>query len=156
MPADFAGIIGSAGRGGSITAIALGIPGTAQNAATVLDGYPMSKRGETSRALGIAASTAMLGATFGLVTLLLFIPVFVPFLMSFGPAERFWIMAFGLVAMSVALPTNFLADSAAVSIGNHSRRCRIWRPDHRRRRAHAPAPITPTVSIWWPGSSACS
>ena len=113
----FAGIIGSAGRGGSITAIALGIPGTAQNAATVLDGYPMSKRGETSRALGIAASTAMLGATFGLVTLLLFIPVFVPFLMSFGPAERFWIMAFGLVAMSVALPTNFLAGLAAVSIG---------------------------------------
>ena len=36
----FAGIIGSAGRGGSIMAIAVGIPGTAQNAATVLDGYP--------------------------------------------------------------------------------------------------------------------
>jgi putative tricarboxylic transport membrane protein len=113
----FAGIIGSAGRGGSITAIALGIPGTAQNAATVLDGYPMSKRGETSRALGIAASTAMLGATFGLVTLLLFIPVFMPFLMSFGPAERFWVMTLGLVAMSVALPTNFLAGLAAVAIG---------------------------------------
>jgi putative tricarboxylic transport membrane protein len=113
----FAGIIGSAGRGGSITAIAMGIPGTAQNAATVLDGYPLSKRGETSRALGIAASTALLGAAFGLITLLLFIPVFMPFLMSFGPAERFWIMMLGLVAMSVALPTNFLAGLAAVAIG---------------------------------------
>lgn len=113
----FAGIIGSAGRGGSITAIALGIPGTAQNAATVLDGYPLSKRGETSRALGIAASTAVLGATFGLITLLVFIPVFMPFLMSFGPAERFWIMTLGLVAMSVALPTDFFAGLAAVTIG---------------------------------------
>jgi putative tricarboxylic transport membrane protein len=113
----FAGIIGSAGRGGSVTAIALGIPGTAQNAATVLDGFPMSQRGETSRALGIAASTAVLGATFGLLTLLLFIPVFMPFLMSFGPAERFWVMTIGLVAMSVALPTNFLAGLAAVAIG---------------------------------------
>jgi putative tricarboxylic transport membrane protein len=113
----FAGIIGSAGRGGSVTAIALGIPGTAQNAATVLDGYPMTKRGETSRALGIAASTAVLGATFGLLTLLLFIPVFVPFLMNFGPGERFWVMTIGLVAMSVALPTNFLAGLAAVAIG---------------------------------------
>jgi putative tricarboxylic transport membrane protein len=113
----FAGIIGSAGRGGSVTAIALGIPGTAQNAATVLDGHPMSKRGETSRALGIAASTAVLGATFGLLTLLLFIPIFVPFLMSFGPGERFWVMTIGLVAMSVALPTNFLAGLVAVAIG---------------------------------------
>ena len=113
----FAGIIGATGRGGSVTAIALGVPGTAQNATTVLDGFPLTRKGEVSRALGIAAGTAMLGATFGLVVLLLFIPIFMPFLLTFGAAELFWIMAFGLVAMSAVLPGPFLKGLVAVSLG---------------------------------------
>jgi putative tricarboxylic transport membrane protein len=113
----FAGLIGANGRGGCIPSIVLGIPGTAQNAATVFDGFPMSQRGETSRALGIASGTAMLGATFSLVVLVLFIPVFVPFLLNFGPAELFWVMTFGLVAMSAALPGPFLKALFAVTLG---------------------------------------
>jgi putative tricarboxylic transport membrane protein len=113
----FAGIIGAAGQGGLVTAIALGIPGTAQNAAAVLDGYALTQRGETSRALGIAAGAGILGASFGLVVLLLFIPIFVPFLMEFGPAERFWVISFGMVAMSVALPGNFLNGLIGILIG---------------------------------------
>jgi putative tricarboxylic transport membrane protein len=113
----FAGLIGANGRGGCIPAIVLGIPGTAQNAATVFDGYPMSQRGEGSRALGIASGTAMLGATFSLIVLVLFIPVFVPFLLNFGPAELFWVMTFGLVAMSAALPGPFLKALFAVTLG---------------------------------------
>src|SRR5688572_14671144 len=113
----FAGIIGTGGQGGSVTAISVGVPGDASNVATVLDGYQFTKKGETSRALGIANGTAMLGATFGLVALLLFIPVFLPFLMLFGPAELFWIMTFGLVAMSAALPGPFLKGLTAVCLG---------------------------------------
>ena len=113
----FAGIIGTGGQGGSVTAIAVGVPGDASNVATVLDGYQFTKKGETSRALGIANGTAMLGATFGLVALLLFIPIFLPFLMLFGPAELFWVMTFGLVAMSAALPGPFLKGLVAVCLG---------------------------------------
>ena len=113
----FAGIIGATGRGGSVTAIALGVPGTAQNATTVLDGFQLTKMGMVSRALGIVAMTAILGASFGLIVLLAFIPIFLPFLLSFGPAELFWIMAFGLVAMSAVLPGPFLKGLLAVSLG---------------------------------------
>jgi len=113
----FAGLIGANGRGGAIPAIVLGIPGTAQNAATVFDGFPMAQRGEASRALGIASSTAMLGASFGLLVLIIFIPVFIPFLLNFGPAELFWIMTFGLVAMSAALPGPFVKGLFAVTLG---------------------------------------
>lgn len=113
----FAGVIGASGQGGSVTAITLGVPGTAQNAATVIDGFQFTRRGEASRALGIAAGTAVLGATFGLVVLLLFIPVFMPFLLYFGPAELFWIMAFGLVSMSAVLPGPFLKGLFAVILG---------------------------------------
>lgn len=113
----FAGLLGANGRGGAIPAIILGIPGTAQNAATVFDGFPMAQRGEASRALGIASATAMLGASFGLLVLIVFIPVFVPFLLNFGPGELFWIMTFGLVAMSAALPGPFIKGLFAVTLG---------------------------------------
>ena len=113
----FAGLLGANGRGGAIPAIILGIPGTAQNAATVFDGFPMAQRGEASRALGIASATAMLGASFGLLVLIVFIPVFIPFLLNFGPAELFWIMTFGLVAMSAALPGPFIKGLFAVTLG---------------------------------------
>jgi putative tricarboxylic transport membrane protein len=113
----FAGLIGANGRGGAIPAIVLGIPGTAQNAATVFDGFPIAQRGEASRALGIASTTAMLGASFGLIVLIIFIPVFIPFLLNFGPAELFWIMTFGLVAMSAALPGPFVKGLFAVTLG---------------------------------------
>jgi TctA family transporter len=38
--------------GGSITSILLNIPGTGPNAATMLDGFPMTQRGEGGRAIG--------------------------------------------------------------------------------------------------------
>lgn len=40
--------------GGSISAILLGIPGTISSFATTLDGYPMAKKGQAGRALGIS------------------------------------------------------------------------------------------------------
>ena len=145
----FAGLIGANGRGGCIPAIVLGIPGTAQNAATVFDGYPMSQRGEASRALGIASGGAMLGATFSLVVLVLFIPVFVPFLLNFGPAELFWVMTFGLVAMSAALPGPFLKALFAVTLGMVLAAIGYGGPAVRYRALHSAAAIFWTASIWW-------
>ena len=40
--------------GSSVTAVLLGIPGDAINAATVLDGYPMTKKGMGGRDVGAA------------------------------------------------------------------------------------------------------
>ncbi|HEU4343006.1 MAG TPA: tripartite tricarboxylate transporter permease, partial [Candidatus Binatia bacterium] len=37
---------------GDITSILFGVPGEGLSAATVVDGYPMAKRGEAGRALG--------------------------------------------------------------------------------------------------------
>jgi putative tricarboxylic transport membrane protein len=113
----FAGIIGAAGRGGSITAIALNMPGTAQNAATTLDGYPLTRQGRISWALAVAASSSMLGATAGILLLVICIPVFIPFLLAFGPAELCWVMVLGVVSMAVALPGRFLKVVVAVGIG---------------------------------------
>ena len=48
------GIYVGAIYGGSISAILLHTPGTPASAATAIDGYQFSKRGEAGRALGIA------------------------------------------------------------------------------------------------------
>lgn len=113
----FAGIIGSAGNGGAITAILLNIPGTAQNSATLLDGYPMAQQGRAVFALNLSASASWLGSLFGVLVLVAFVPVFLPFVLSFGPAEIFWIGVFGLVSMTVAISSSIAKGLASVGIG---------------------------------------
>lgn len=47
--------------GGSISAILLSIPGTPSAAATVLDGYPLSQKGEAGKAIGVATIASATG-----------------------------------------------------------------------------------------------
>src|SRR3990170_5008728 len=56
-PAEaFAFLLGmhAAAATGDITSVLFGVPGEAISAAAVVDGYPMTKRGEAGRALGAA------------------------------------------------------------------------------------------------------
>ena len=48
-----------------ISAIVFGAPGHAASAATTLDGYPMTRRGEAGRALGASYMSALIGGLFG-------------------------------------------------------------------------------------------
>ena len=52
----------SATFAGSITAILINTPGTSAAAATTFDGYPLARRGEAGRALGIAVYRVRSGA----------------------------------------------------------------------------------------------
>ena len=55
------GIYGSSMYGGAIPAILINTPGTAVNALTSYDGYPMTQAGEGHRALSLAYSASFLG-----------------------------------------------------------------------------------------------
>ncbi|GAA4728906.1 hypothetical protein GCM10023328_04260 [Modestobacter marinus] len=81
---------------GDITSVLFGIPGEATSAATVLDGHPMTKRGEGGRALGAVLSSSVLGAVFGAVVLALSIPVIRPVVLAFAPPEFFALTMLGL------------------------------------------------------------
>ena len=52
------GIYGSSMYGGAIPAVLINTPGTAVNALTSYDGYPMTQRGEAHRAVSLAYSFA--------------------------------------------------------------------------------------------------
>lgn len=92
--------LGGVAFGGSISAIILNIPGTAPNAATCLDGYPMSQQGRAAEALGISATASALGAIFGVVVLLGLIPFARGIILAFGPANMFWLAVFGLTVIA--------------------------------------------------------
>ncbi|WP_212526066.1 tripartite tricarboxylate transporter permease [Actibacterium sp. MT2.3-13A] len=82
--------------GGSVSAILLGIPGTPSAAATVLDGYPMTKKGEASIALGTAVIVSVFGGIFSLIVMIVSVDLVSRLAISFGPAEIFALVLFGM------------------------------------------------------------
>lgn len=81
---------------GDITSVLFGVPGEATAAATVFDGYPMTRRGEAGRALGAALFGSALGAILGAFFLALAVPVVRPLVLAFGPPEFFVLTLLGL------------------------------------------------------------
>lgn len=87
--------------GDTIPAVLFGVPGTTGSAATILDGYPMAKRGEASRAFGAAFTASVLGGLFGAVLLGVSLPILRPFMLSFSQPEMLAICVFGLSLVAV-------------------------------------------------------
>ena len=81
---------------GDITSVLFGIPGEATSAATVLDGYPMTRRGEGGRALGAVLFSSLVGALLGAAVLAVSVPVIRPVVLLLGPPEFLMLTALGL------------------------------------------------------------
>lgn len=86
--------------GGSISAILFNTPGSPEAACTGLDGYPMAKRGEAGKALGIALAASAIGGVFGSIVLMLAAPPLAKVALSFGPAEYFALAVLGITAIA--------------------------------------------------------
>ena len=80
----------------TIPAVLFGVPGTVGSAATVLDGHPMAKRGEASRALGAAFTASLLGGLFGALLLGLSMPLLRPVMLAIATPELLGFCIFGL------------------------------------------------------------
>ena len=104
--------------GGSISAITFATPGTPEAAATVWDGYKMMRAGKGRKAL-LMALYASVTANFlsDLITIII-APLLAIIALSFGPSERFWLMALAVTLLG-ALSGRHLAKgmlSAAIGI----------------------------------------
>ena len=84
-----------------ISAIVLGAPGHAASAATTLDGYPMTKRGEGGRALGASYMSAMIGGLFGAVLMGVTLPIVRPLILFIGSPELLALAVFGISMVAV-------------------------------------------------------
>ena len=92
------GLGATTATGDPIPAVLFGVPGGAASAATVLDGYPMAKRGEAGRALSAAYMSSLLGGIFGAILLGLTIPILRPIMLYLGSPE---LLAFAVLGISM-------------------------------------------------------
>lgn len=81
---------------GDVTSVLFGIPGEVGSAATVLDGYPMTRQGHAGRALGAVLFSSLVGALFGAMVFALSVPIIRPLILSIGPPEYFMLTMVGL------------------------------------------------------------
>lgn len=102
---------------GDITSVLFGIPGEPTTAATVVDGYPMAKRGEAGRALGAVLTSSMVGALFGGLALALMIPVVTPFVRTFGSPELFILTILGLTFLAAVSGGDVMKGLTIAALG---------------------------------------
>ncbi|MBX9760073.1 MAG: tripartite tricarboxylate transporter permease [Beijerinckiaceae bacterium] len=91
------GLGATTSTGDPIPAVLFGVPGGAGSAATVLDGLPMARRGEASRALSASYMSSLLGGLFGAALMGLTIPMLRPIMLYIGSPE---LLAFSILGIS--------------------------------------------------------
>ena len=110
-------IYGGSHYGGGITSILLGVPGDAGGAPTVFDGFPMTRSGRVSEALGYGAMASAVGGTFSIAAFLLFSPVLARFALQFAAPEFFVLVIFGLTVLASVEPGRLWKGLFAGAIG---------------------------------------
>ncbi len=80
----------------TLAAILIGVPGTGSAAATLIDGFPLSKQGQAMRALGAAYTSSVAGGLLGALALGASVPIIKPLILAFGPPEFFMLAVLGL------------------------------------------------------------
>jgi TctA family transporter len=101
----------------SIPAIALGMPTTGADAATVLDGYPLAKMGRAGEALGASLSASAIGGVLGALAFLAAIPIARPLVTSFGPPELLMLALIGVTMVSSLSSEGLLPGIIAAAAG---------------------------------------
>ena len=101
----------------SYTSILTGIPGASTTAACVIDGYPMTRRGEAGRAMGIAIFDSTLnGVLYGILAFLL-LPFYGKIILFFGIPEFAGFMLMSLACVGFVASKNPYKSVIALAIG---------------------------------------
>ncbi|MBW4960375.1 tripartite tricarboxylate transporter permease [Sulfitobacter sp. CW3] len=111
------GIYGSSMYGGAIPAVLINTPGTAVNALTSYDGYPMTKNGEAHRAVSLSYSASFFGGIFGIVCLILLSPVLAIVAPMFGSREIFLAALLGIILVVLAHRGQIMAAGMLAMFG---------------------------------------
>ena len=103
--------------GGSIPAILINTPGSAENASTTLDGFPMAKQGRAGEAIGAAMMSSALGTILGFLVLIALIPVAKQLVLAFSYPEFFMLAVFGLTVIAMVTKGNRARGLIAAGVG---------------------------------------
>lgn len=101
----------------SIASIMLGIPGTVASQATILDGYPLAKKGQAARAFGATYTVSAFGGVLGALLLAVSLPVILPVIFAFGVPEFFMLAVLGLTMVGALSGRSLVKGLAAALLG---------------------------------------
>lgn len=103
--------------GGSISSILINIPGSPGSLPATWDGYPMTQRGESARALGIAITCSAIGGIASALMMIFVSPPFAGFALKFDQPEFFAATVLGLVSVVAIAKGNMLASMVSLFLG---------------------------------------
>lgn len=101
----------------TFSSVLIGVPGGAGSAATVLDGFPMSKRGEGARALTAAFAASLVGGLFGAFVLSFAFVAARPILLSVGFSEQLMLVILALTLVGLLTGQNIAKGMASCCVG---------------------------------------
>ncbi|MEZ9524354.1 tripartite tricarboxylate transporter permease [Enterovibrio norvegicus] len=101
----------------TFTSVLMGIPGSSGSQATVLDGFPMAKKGQAARALSAAFTSSLFGGLFGAVILTGFVLIARPVILAFGSGELFMLTILGLSMVGALAGNSFVKGLSACGLG---------------------------------------
>ena len=85
----------------TFSSVLLGIPGSSGSQATIMDGYPLAKQGQASRALGAAFMASIIGGLFGAVVLFFTVSAARPLVLALRSPELFMLALLGLSMVGI-------------------------------------------------------
>ncbi|MDP2618792.1 MAG: tripartite tricarboxylate transporter permease [Hyphomicrobiales bacterium] len=103
--------------GDTLSAVLLGVPGTAAAAATVIDGYPLARKGQAERAFGAAFAVSMAGGVIGGLILAVSLPVIRPVILQFASPEFFMLGLLGLTMVGALSGASILKGMCSAGFG---------------------------------------
>lgn len=101
----------------TFASVLMGIPGSSASQATVLDGFPLAKKGEAARALSAAFSASLFGGLVGAAFLTVFILIARPIVLEFRTPELLMITIFGLSMVGILAGRVAIKGIVAAGLG---------------------------------------
>ena len=101
----------------TFSSVLIGVPGGAGTAATVLDGFPMTKRGEGARALSAACAASLVGGLIGAFVLTFAFVAARPILLAVGFGEQLMLVVLALTLVGMLTGANVIKGLASCSLG---------------------------------------
>jgi len=111
------GLVAVAATADTYSSILMGIPGSSASQATILDGFPMARRGEAARALSASFLASMVGGLVGAIILTGAVTVARPLILALGTAELFMLAVLGLSMVGVLAGRSFAKGLVACGLG---------------------------------------
>jgi putative tricarboxylic transport membrane protein len=103
--------------GGNITAVLVNTPGTSDSVFMTIDGYPMTKKGQGLKAIGVTTFSAFFGGMVGSLCLVFIAPPIARIAVKFGPWELFLVTMMGMVVILGMVKGGTLKGLTSAALG---------------------------------------